>query len=154
MALTPIKISLLLAFLMTSLPALGDDTKATEKTRAKKSNPCINLRERLNYVPMSDEFVFVESRARKYLLSMKNRCPGLRRGYYMHFRGDNRRICSSHRAKLEYVDREIQMPACQVQRIEEVENWNEASAIVAEFRQEQQALEEKRRQEKENRKKR
>ena len=151
MARAQMQISLLLAFFMTCLPALGDDADATDKAKNKKSNPCINLRDRVNYIPMSDEFVFVESRAKNYLLAMKNRCPGLRRGYYMHFPGDARRVCSSHRAKLEYVDRQIQMPACQVQRIEEVEDWSEASAIVAEFRQEQQALEEKRRQEREDR---
>lgn len=144
-----VPIALMLAFLLTASGSVADEADDGAEQKKKRSNPCINVRGRVNFSPMSDEHVFVESGLKNYLLVMKHRCHGLRQGYYFNFRGDKRRVCSSHRAQLEYTDREIRMPACQIQKIEEVENWNEAAGIVNQLEREKKEQEKRKEEERE-----
>jgi hypothetical protein len=143
MASNRLQIALVLPFLFAAFGSVADDADKVEKEKKKKSNPCINARRQVNFSPMTDEYVFVESGLNKYLLIMKHRCRGIRQGYYINFQGDSRRVCSNHRAQLEYTDREIRMPACRIQKIEEVDDWNEASSIVNQLEREKKEEEQK-----------
>ena len=118
-------------FLMSALPLLADDeTSDTEKK--KPSNVCINTRSESYFSPITDEYVFVENGRRNYLLTIRNGCFGLRRGYAIAFKGSSRRICSNSRAEIEYTDLRIAMPSCRIEAIDSVKDRNEASGIINE----------------------
>ena len=127
-----------------SAGALADETLEDAETEAKKKNVCINARSQPYFSPITDNYVFVENGKHKYLMTIRRGCKNLRQGYNIAFTGSSRRVCSNSRAKIEYMDRNIRMPACQIRQIDAVENWNEASALVNEYeRAKKKAKEEK-----------
>ena len=128
----------LLLFLVTmigySAPSFGDDEKKLE-TEAKKKNACIKVRSRMYFQAVTNEYVYVESMSDKYLMTMQRGCAGLERGFNIRFKENKRRVCANSRASLEYEDLQISMPACRIKVIDEVEDWQDAQALMVEKEQ-------------------
>lgn len=142
---TPALLSLLvlLSLLSTASVAVADDEKKLD-TEAKKANACITIRPRMYLQAVGNDFVYVESGKDKFLMTLARRCPGLERGYNIRFQGNRRRVCSNNRAALEYFDQNIEMPACRIRVIDQVESWQEAHALIIEKQQAREKAKEER----------
>ncbi len=124
---TTIILAALLAIVIP--PANADDEKELE-LEAKKNNACITITPRMYLQAVTNDYVYVESRSDKFLMTMSRGCAALERGYNIRFKTNRRRVCSNNRASLEYEDLQITMPACRIRTIDAVENWNEAQALM------------------------
>ena len=134
--------------LLATMIAAADEHK--DKKEGRKSNACIQVRTEPIFSPMTDGYVFVENNRRFYLMTIQHGCQGLQKGHSITLVGSRSRVCSSHRAKIEYSNFNIRMPACRIELIEEVENWNHASSIVNEREREKQKAKEAKEKEKES----
>ena len=127
---------LALLALMTAGVAHAENPEAQTSADANDSAPedevCFNRRNVRSFDGLSDEHVFIEERRKEYfLLTMRNRCSGLRYAQAIGIKDTLSRICSNGFGEIIY--RDAGRPrSCRIGTIERVENKDEARALIAE----------------------
>jgi len=126
---------------------------ADEANTEKTEKICINSGLVRNFDALSDQHVFIEERGRQgYLLTMRNRCHGLRYSQVIAFKDTTSRICSSGFGEIIYRDSGIGRMNCRIETIEPVENKDEARAIIDEREQFEKEIEKQNKAEKKKQK--
>ena len=125
---------LLLAGLLTGPFAVADDEEkedTADDAAAKKI--CINSHQVRSFDPLSDRYVFIEAGSKNYyLLTMANRCPGLKYSNVIAFKDTTSRICANGFSDIVYRDMGRTQSSCRIGPIEKVADKEEAKALVAE----------------------
>ena len=133
-------------------PAVADEHEQ-EEAADPEEKVCINTNLVKNFDALTDDHVYVEERARQgYLLTMKNRCHGLRFSQVIAFKDTTSRICSNGFGEILYNDRSIGRLQCRIGTIEPVENKDEARAIIDERLQFEEEMEKQKKAEKKKKK--
>ena len=97
---------------------------------------CINSNLIRNFDGLDDEHVFVEQSGKDYfLLTMRRRCTGLRSAQAIALNDTTSRICSGGFGEVIFRESGIGRTTCRIDKIERVENKDDARAIVAERKQ-------------------
>jgi len=117
------------ALLTLTAPCVADE--ATDKTPAKEQ-VCVNSRVIRNFDGLSDQHVFIEERSKTYyLLTMTQRCFGLRNANGIAIKDTTSRVCSNGFGEVKYRDRGTGISSCRIKTIEPVESKDQAKALVA-----------------------
>ena len=112
-----------------AVPAVADE-HASEEAAEKV---CIKSDLVRNFDALDDQHVFIQERSRNYyLLTMRNRCAGLRHAQVIALSDTTSRICSGGFGELYFRESGIGRLNCRIDTIEPVENKDEAHAIVDE----------------------
>lgn len=112
-------------------PCRAEDNAAEDRT-AEEPEVCFSRRSVRNFDALSDEHVFIEERRKEYfLLTMRNRCHGLRYAQGIGINDTMSRICSDGFGEIIYRDGG-RMQRCRIGTIERVQNKDEAKATIAE----------------------
>ena len=121
-----------LMLLLCALPALAED-EPEEQQNASEDKVCIRSNLVRNFDGLTDEYLFVEERSKKYyLLTLRPRCTGLRHARGIALKDTTSRICSGGFGEVIVRERGIGPRTCRIEKIESVENKDEARAIIAE----------------------
>ena len=97
---------------------------------------CISSNLVRSFDGLDDQHVFVEERSKDYyLLTMRQRCAGLRNAQAIGLKDATSRICNGGFGEVVFRERGIGPNRCRIDKIERVENKDEARAIVAEREQ-------------------
>ncbi|MGI9220739.1 MAG: DUF6491 family protein [Woeseiaceae bacterium] len=119
--------------LLLASPAAVTEEEATDSTDADSNteNVCFDSSRVRNFDGLSDNFLFVEVNQNElYLLSMRNRCHGLRNAQVIAFNGTFRSACSDDNF-VEVAVRDMgRRSICRVKNIERVESKDEAKAVA------------------------
>lgn len=121
-----------LALLLTSYSGIAaDEATAPGDAESNAENVCFDSGRVRNFDGLSDNFLFVEVNQKElYLLSMRNRCHGLRNAQLIAFNGTFRRACSDDNF-VEVAVRDMgRSTVCRVENIERVESKDEAKAVA------------------------
>ena len=122
--------------LLGSVPALADEHASDATSEETDDKVCINTNLVRNFDALSDEHVYIEERARQgYLLTMRNKCSGLRFAKVIGFKDTTSRMCSKGFGEIVHGESGIGRLSCRVDTIEPVESKDEARAIVDEHAQ-------------------
>ena len=116
--------------------ALADEHASDEATEESSEKICISSNLVRNFDGLDDQHVFVEERSKNYyLLTMRQRCSGLRNAQAIGLKDTTSRICSGGFGEIVFRERGIGPNRCRIEKIERVENKDDARAIVAEREQ-------------------
>ena len=127
---------LLASLALTFNCAVADEHEKAEPKSAQESateeKACFNRRQVRSFDGLSDEHVYIKEGANDhFLLTMRNRCSGLRDARGIGIKDTMSRICSNSFAEIIYRDMG-RMQRCRIGDIERVENKDDAEALVAE----------------------
>ncbi len=144
---------MILLGLVAVASASADDLDIEEDSR--KANDCIAIKNynRMYYQAMTDYFMFVRSGTDEYLVTFKRKCSNISDGYNIYFDTKSRRVCSNNRPKIAYLYRNIEMPSCRTESIQQVTGFPEAHAIAMEKEQARKKAEAEKKKAREERKK-
>lgn len=115
--------------LALALPAavLGGCASVPAADRAKARKDCINTRQINVMSPLDDQHVFVKVGAdRNYLLTMEDRCPGLRRARRLAVWEATSRVCGDGVSLLAFEEPGVGSMRCRIEKIESVRDKSEA----------------------------
>jgi len=118
------------AILLASVVANAEDDAATESEAAE--NICFNSDRVQTFDGLSDNYLFIEINNKdQFLLTMRNRCFGLRNSQVIAFKNTMRRVCSNDNFTEILVSDMGRRTTCRVNGIERVESKEEAKTLVA-----------------------
>ena len=117
--------------LLASHTALADD-ETDSTVEAEPERACFSTDRIRNFDGLSENFLYIEIKSTEmYLLSLRNRCFGLRSAKVIAFKDTLRRVCSDDRF-VDIVIRDMSRPmVCRIENIERVESKAEAQALAA-----------------------
>ena len=127
----------LLASLMLAFNyAVADEHEQAEDKGAEEApveeRACFNRRQVRSFDGLSDRHVYIREGVNDYfLLTMRNRCTGLRNARGIGIKDTMSRICSNTFAEIVFNDMG-RVQRCRIGTVERVENKDEAEALVAE----------------------
>jgi hypothetical protein len=118
------------ALLTLTAPCVADEE--TDKTRTKEK-VCVNSRGIRSFDGLSDQHVFIEERSKTYyLMTMTQRCFGLRNANGIAIKDTTSRVCSNGFGDIKYRDPGMGIRSCRINTIESVESKDQAKALIAE----------------------
>lgn len=124
------------AFVLSSAALAEEDeqqAKSETDESAVEEKVCFNRRQVRSFDGLSDEHVFIEQSGKEYfLLTMRNRCTGLRDAHGIGIKDTMSRICSNGFGEIVYRDFSRRLATCRIGTVERVENKDEAKALIAE----------------------
>ena len=125
------------SLLAVSTLILGAAAAADEHEEApadeSEEKVCIQSNLIRNFDGLSDDYLFVEQRQKEYfLLTMQFRCSGLRFAQGIALKDTTSRICSGGFGEVIFRERGFGPKTCRIEKIERVENKDEARAIIKE----------------------
>ena len=124
-------LALTVTLLVTSSPGLAQDE--AEEDADEEQPVCINTNMVRSFDAFNDNYVYVRQGASQhFLLTMRNRCNGLRYAQGIAFKDTTSRICSDRFGEIVYRDRSMArgLQSCRIGKIERVESRDEAKALV------------------------
>jgi hypothetical protein len=130
------RLTLLTVLALLSGAALADEhgdaaAEAADESKAEE-RVCFNRRQVNSFDGLSDRHVYIkEGTNNYYLLTMRNRCTGLRDANGIAIKDTMSRICANSFAEIMFRDMG-RVQRCRIGDIERVENKDEAKALVAE----------------------
>ena len=140
-------------FMLGFSSVLADEHATDEAVDQADEKICIRSNVVRNFDGLSDNHVFVEESSKKYfLLTTRNRCTGLRHAQAIAFKDTTNRICSGGFGEVVFRERGIGPTTCRIEKIERVENKDEARAIIDERAQWQKEQKERKKAEKKKKK--
>jgi len=132
----PLRTLLLASLTLAFGPAIADEhdkdkTQGAEEA-AVEEKVCFNRRQVNSFDGLSDRHVYIREGVNDYfLLTMRNRCTGLRNARGIGIKDTMSRICSNTFAEIVFNDMG-RVQRCRIGTVERVENKDEAEALVAE----------------------
>ena len=116
--------------------ALADEHEKAEDKSAEEApveeRACFNRRQVRSFDGLSDKHVYIrEGTNDHFLLTMRNRCSGLRDAHGIGIKDTMSRICSNSFAEIIFRDMG-RIERCRIGDIERVQDKDEAEALVAE----------------------
>lgn len=130
------RLTLLIALALAANAALADEhedaaAEAADESQAEE-RVCFNRRQVNSFDGLSDKHVYIrEGTSNYYLLTMRNRCTGLRDANGIAIKDTMSRICPNSFSEIMFRDMG-RVQRCRIGDIERVENKDEAKALVAE----------------------
>ena len=118
----------------------------------RKRNDCIAVKtySRMYYQAVTDHSMYVRSGNDHYLVSFRRRCANISDGYSIRFDTRSARVCSNSAPKVAYFYRNIEMPSCRVESIQQVASPQEAVGIASEEERVRRSAASKKREERRN----
>jgi hypothetical protein len=131
----------MLALLLTIFgPVAVAQEEGDSDMKESEERVCISSNRVRTFDAINDNYVYVgESANRHYLLTMWNRCLGLRHAQGIALKDTTSRICSGGFGEIVYRDRAGggRMASCRIGKIERLENRDQAKERVEEYTKEQ-----------------
>ena len=127
--------SIVTLFLLAILPSAGYADEEQQETEAQADEAvCFNTRSVRNFDGLSDQHVYINVRSdENYLLTMFNRCIGLRNAQGIAIKDNISRVCSNRiGSEIIFRGSANRLERCRINSVVRVENKDEARAIVAE----------------------
>lgn len=127
---------LLVASVLCLSGALADEHEPAKSSDAEQptneERVCFNRRQVNSFDGLSDRHVYIKEGVNDfYLLTMRNRCTGLRDARGIGIKDTMGRICSNSFAEIIFSDMG-RVQRCRIGTVERVQNKDEAKALVAE----------------------
>ena len=108
------------------------ETESAEESSAIEEKACFLRRQVNSFDGLSDKHVYIKEGVNDYyLLTMRNRCTGLRDARGIGIKDTMNRICSNSFAEIIFNDMG-RVQRCRIGTVERVQNKDEAIALVAE----------------------
>lgn len=127
---------LLTSFLLALNVTVADEHEEPERKDVEESKVeekvCFNRRQVNSFDGLSDKHVYIKEGVNDYyLLTMRNRCTGLRDARGIGIKDTMGRICSNSFAEIIFNDMG-RVQRCRIGTVERVQNKDEAKALIAE----------------------
>mgnify|MGYP001824854983 FL=1 len=125
--------SLVLTVTLLAVSPLAVSQDEGEEIADEEEAVCINTNMVRSFDAFNDNYVYVRQGANQhFLLTMRNRCTGLRYAQGIAFKDTTSRICSDRFGEIVYRDRSMArgLQSCRIGKIERVESRDEAKALV------------------------
>jgi hypothetical protein len=117
--------------LLAAVSPCNAENEKDEEPEATNEKVCVNSRTISSFDGLSDEYLFIEEGRKTYfLMTMRQRCSGLRDAAGIAVKNSTSRICSDEFGEITFRDRGMGMRTCRIGKIEAVESKDEAKALI------------------------